>query len=86
MRSLSNVVKSAYVTEKEADGRVIDSNEIIAERLRVLTEQMESQLLPEEEDFGDGFTEGLNADQVEELMADRKGIYYELNKSYGPDV
>jgi ATP-binding cassette subfamily B protein len=22
----------------------------------------------------------------EELMEDRKGIYYELNKSYGPDV
>ena len=71
MRSLSNLVKSAFVTEKDTDSRVIDSNEIVAEKLRVLTEQMEAQLLPDEEEFVDGFTEGLNADQVEELMADR---------------
>ena len=71
MRSLSNLVKSAFVTEKDTDSRVIDSNEMIAEKLRVLTEQMEAQLLPDEEEYGDGFMEGLNADQVEELMADR---------------
>ena len=73
MRSLSNLLKSAYVTEKDTDSRVIDSNEMIAEKLRVLTEQMEAQLLPDEEEYGDEFTEGLNADQVEELMADRDG-------------
>lgn len=71
MRSLSNLVKSAYVREKESENRIIDSNEMVAERLRFLTEQMEAQLAPEEDDFTEGFAEGLDADQVEELMADR---------------
>ncbi len=73
MRSLSNLVKSFYVKEDESDNRVIDSNEIIAERLRVLAERMEEQLVPDEEGFEEGFVEGLDADQVEELMADREG-------------
>lgn len=71
MRSLSNLLKSFYVKEDESDSRVIDSNEIIAERLRVLEEQMREREFPEDAEFAEGFVEGLDADQVEELMADR---------------
>ncbi len=71
MRSLSNLLKSFYVKEDDSDSRVIDSNEIIAERLRVLEEQMREREFPEDAEFTEGFVEGLDADQVEELMADR---------------
>ena len=73
MRSLSNLVKSFYVKENEEDSRIIDSNEIVAEKLRVLAEKMEEQLSEDGEGFEEGFVEGLDADQVEELMADREG-------------
>ncbi len=72
MRSLSNLVKSAFVTEKDDESRVIDSNEMVAERLRVLTEQMEAQLQADGEDYSDEFIEGLDPEQVEELLADRE--------------
>ena len=71
MRSLSNLVKSAYVIENESENRVIDSNEMIAEKLRELTERMEAELAETEEEFDEEFTEGLNADQMEGLMGDR---------------
>lgn len=73
MRSLSNLVKSFYVKENEEDSRIIDSNEIVAEKLRVLAKKMEEQLSEDGEGFEEGFVEGLDADQVEELMADREG-------------
>ncbi len=72
MRSLSNLLKSAYVKENDSENRIIDSNEIVAERLRVLAEKMEQQFETDEEAFEEGFVEGLDADQVEELMADRE--------------
>ncbi len=72
MRSLSNLVKSAYVKESDEDSRIIDSNEMVAEKLRILAEKMEQQFEPDDEAFEEGFVEGLDADQVEELMADRE--------------
>ncbi|MBO4901637.1 MAG: hypothetical protein J5518_02450 [Lachnospiraceae bacterium] len=68
---MSNLVKSAYVIENESENRVIDSNEMIAEKLRELTERMEAELAETEEEFDEEFTEGLNADQMEGLMGDR---------------
>ncbi|MCR5267394.1 MAG: hypothetical protein K6E16_02635 [Lachnospiraceae bacterium] len=69
---MSNLLKSAYVKENDSENRIIDSNEIVAERLRVLAEKMEQQFETDEEAFEEGFVEGLDADQVEELMADRE--------------
>ncbi len=67
---MSNLLKSSYVIKKE-DARVIDSNELIASRLQSLSEVMEREAEPEYEDDGtDGFTEGLNAQQLEMLLED----------------
>lgn len=61
------LIKSGNVVVKSEDARVIDSNEMISERLRILTEILESQ---PQEPFFEEFTEGLDADQVEMLLAD----------------
>ncbi|MBQ7481909.1 MAG: hypothetical protein IJT80_08540 [Lachnospiraceae bacterium] len=67
---MSNLLKSGYVIKKE-DARVIDSNELIASRLQSLSEMMEREDEPEYDDDGsDGFTEGLNAQQLEMLLED----------------
>lgn len=69
MKSLSkNLVKSGNVIVKSEGRRVIDSNTLIAQRIQTL-----SAILEEEgtsEDFVEGFTAGLNADQVEQLLVD----------------
>lgn len=68
---MSNLYKSAYVVQKESESRVIDSNEIIAQKIQQLTEMMESQMLQDEYgDSYDGFVEGLDAQQVESLLGD----------------
>ena len=67
---MSNLLKSNYVIKKE-ETRVIDSNELIASRLQSLSEMMDHE--PETEydyDEEGGFTEGLNAEQLEMLLDD----------------
>lgn len=67
---MSNLLKSSYVIKKEG-ARVIDSNELIASRLQSLSETMEQEDEPKYYDEGsDGFTEGLNAQQLEMLLED----------------
>lgn len=67
---MSNLLKSSYVIKKDG-ARVIDSNELIASRLQSLNELMEQEQEPGyEEDDSDGFTEGLNAEQLEMLLED----------------
>lgn len=68
---MSNLYKSAYVVQNESESRVIDSNEMVAKKIRMLTEIMEAQMENSDENFDyDGFVEGLNAQQVETLLED----------------
>lgn len=70
MRSLSdNLLKSSWVVVKNEGTRVIDSNARIADRLQKLTEIMEMQERSSD-DFQEGFTEGLDVIQMEQLLAD----------------
>ena len=48
--------------------RVIDSNRAVSERIKALSEILEST---SEEDFADDFNEGLDAEQVDALLADQ---------------
>lgn len=72
MRSLSNLVKSAFVVQKNAD-RVIDSNQKVADRIRILAEQMELENREPASDaeLSEGFIEGLNVAEVEGLFLDQ---------------
>lgn len=65
--SSGNLFKSSYYNVKSDDARVIDSNELIADRMRLLSEIME---MDGNEDFADDFSVGLDAEQVEALLGD----------------
>lgn len=77
---MSNLYKSAYVVQKESESRIIDSNEIVAQKIQQLTEMMESQFLQDGyADSYDGFVEGLDAMQVESLLGDPDAAEAEVN-------
>lgn len=77
---MSNLYKSAYVVQKESESRIIDSNEIVAQKIQQLTEMMESQFLQDDyADSYDGFVEGLDAMQVESLLGDPDAAEAEVN-------
>lgn len=70
---MSNLVKSAYVVQKDSSSRIIDSNKQVEERIRFLTEILEqekNQTVASEDDF----VEGLNADIVESLLVDQDEV------------
>lgn len=68
---MSDSVFKARSVLKGSDKRVIDSNQIVSERIKFLSEILESQAVNEpEDDFADGFVEGLDALQVEQLLED----------------
>lgn len=70
MKSLPNsLLKAGYVSVKEDKTRVIDSNQMILDRINALNLALENEA--SEGDFADDFTEGLDAEQVEALLADR---------------
>lgn len=61
--------KANSIVLKGEDKRVIDSNHIVSERLRMLSEILESQPFDDySEEFADGFVEGLDASEVEQLL------------------
>lgn len=67
---MSNVIKGNYgYSFQEDNSRVIDTNELIASKLEMLSKIMNTQAASDE-DFGEDFTQGLNATQVEQLLAD----------------
>ncbi len=73
MRSLSkNLVKFNNVVVKEEGKRIIDSNTLVAEKIQSLTALLEEE--NSSESFAEGFTAGLNADQVEQLLADPEKV------------
>ena len=55
--------------EKKKEKRVIDSNQAVSERIKALSEILESS--PVEGDFADDFNEGLDAAQVDALLTDQ---------------
>ena len=65
--SSGNLFKSSHYTVKQEETRVIDSNELIADRMRLLSELME---MDGNKDFADDFSVGLDAEQVEALLGD----------------
>ena len=71
----SSLIKSYSVAYKDGkekkEKRVIDSNQAVSERIKELSEILESA---QEEDFADEFTEGLNAEQVDALLADQEEV------------
>ncbi len=71
----SSLIKSYSVAYKDGQDkkkkRVIDSNQAVSERIKELSEILESA---PEEDFADDFSEGLNAEQVDALLADQEEV------------
>ena len=57
---------------------MIDSNQAVSERIKALSEILER--VPEE-DFADDFTEGLDAEQVDALLADQDELAAEKAKN-----
>ncbi|MCR4806225.1 MAG: hypothetical protein K5857_00980 [Lachnospiraceae bacterium] len=66
---MSNLLKSNYVVKKE-ETRVIDSNELIANRLQSLMNEMPEETEPVQDAEFVEFKEGLNAEQLEMLLDD----------------
>lgn len=66
---MSNLYKGFSVSLSGDKARVIDSNERVASRIEMLAAVMQSAA-SEDDDFEDGFSEGLNADKVEMLLSD----------------
>ena len=63
-RSLSsNLLKRGFTQLVEEDARVIDTNDLVAKRIRELAAKMQ-------QDEGTGFISGLAADKVEALVTD----------------
>lgn len=74
-RSLYNnggVLKSGWVIVNPENTRIIDSNARAEAKLKELAIELARQC-GEEPEFADGFTQGINAVEVSELMRDEEG-------------
>lgn len=73
----STLIKAGYVSygKTGADGkkkvRVIDSNNAVSDRIRILSERLEEAYT---EEFAEDFTEGLDAEMVDALLADQDDV------------
>ena len=64
---MSNLLKRGYISCNEEEKRIIDSNELVAERIEQLSEELRSE--DSRNTFApDGFAEGLDAEQVNALL------------------
>ena len=73
------MIKSYYTSGQEKkEKRVIDSNQAVSERIRALSEILES--VPEE-DFAEEFSEGLDAEQVDALLTDQDELAEEATRN-----
>ena len=84
-RSLYNnggVLKSGWVVVNPQDTRIIDSNARAEAKLKEIALELAKQC-GEEPEFADGFTQGINAVEVSDLMRDEDGniIGYEQEGS-----
>ena len=66
--SRSSVLKSNWVIVDPADTRVIDTNALAELKLRQMAVKLAEQCGEEPDEFVEGFTQGINAVQVSELM------------------
>ncbi len=80
---MSNLLKSNYVVKKDVT-RVIDSNELVANKLQALNEKLAIRQQEVGEPDEDGFVSGLNAEQLEQLFED-KGEYVNETEEYSDD-
>lgn len=82
----SNLLKYQYVTLNEEDARVIDYNERIAEKIAELSQNLQETMESESADeFVDGFSGGLDAEQVSALLDDDAGNVIKAEPVYeGP--
>ena len=82
----SNLLKYQYVTLNEEDARVIDYNERIAEKIAELSQNLQETMEGESaEEFVDGFSGGLDAEQVSALLDDDAGNVIKAEPVYdGP--
>lgn len=78
----SSLIKSYNVTygaeNEKKTKRVIDSNQAVSERIKTLSELLET--VPED-DFADEFSEGLDAAQVDALLTDQDELAAEEAKN-----
>lgn len=65
----SSLIKAGYVSANKDGKRVIDSNQAISDRLKMLSEILDVQAVCTE-DFADDFSEGLDVEQVNALLGD----------------
>ncbi len=77
-----SVIKSYSVNyasgQKKKEKRVIDSNQAVSDRIKALSEMLES--VPEE-DFAEEFSEGLDAEQVDALLTDQDELAEEAARN-----
>lgn len=64
-----SIFKSNWVAVREEDTRIIDTNELAEKKIKDLEIAMMEQMQKNNQDnYTDGFSEGLNAEQVEALV------------------
>lgn len=83
-RSLSNgggILKSGWVVVDPANTRIIDSNARAEARLKELAMELAVQC-GEEPDFADGFTQGISAVEVSQLIRDGEGSIVGENQEF----
>lgn len=82
----SNLLKYQNVTLNEDDARIIDYNDRIAEKIAELSQNLQEEMKNDNpEEFADGFSDGLNAEQVSALLDDDSGNVIKAEPVYdGP--
>lgn len=72
----NNLVKYTCVVCDEQDKRVINSNELIAEKIKdYMKEQQEN-----DENYADEFSELLDSEKVEKLLEDKEEVMESVNR------
>lgn len=87
---MSNLLKRGYVSPDSDNKRVIDSNALVAERIRLLKSVLKSSASADENDprefDEDGFSAGLNAENVDALLADNDEGFQEMQEIPQPEA
>lgn len=64
---MSNLYKQWFVTPKQEDTRIINSNDMVAQKIEEMAKKMREQA-GTEADFTDGFSQGIGAERVEAIL------------------
>ena len=67
---MSNIVKGYHAAIDEDDKKVIDSNSMVADRIKLLQKILDQNQSPMEDFSADGFTEGLDVEMVDSILMD----------------